>query len=103
MPLLVHYTLKSADDRDHQVAAMTALVEDLKSEGAAGTDGLHYSCYTTEDPVRFVGVLQFDSDVGKDAFLNSEAFATYKAKVGPTFANPPEAVPLSSIASTRGA
>ncbi len=102
MSLLVHYTLKSADDHAHQTAAMEALVAGLNSEGAAGTGGLQYSCFATDDPTRFVGVLEFDSDAGKEAFLNSAAFAAYREKVGPTFANPPQTTEISVIASTRG-
>ncbi len=102
MSLLVHYTLKSADDHAHQRQAMETLVANLKSEGVAGTDGLIYSCFTTPDPTRFVGIMEFESDIGKQAFLNSKAFAAYKAAVGPTFANPPEATEITGIASTFG-
>ena len=42
MSLLVHYTLKSAEHHDAQIAAMTALVGGLKSENIAG---LQYSCF----------------------------------------------------------
>ena len=102
MSLLVHYTLKSADDHAAQTAAMTALVDGLKAEGVAGTDGLHYACFATEDPLKFIGVLEFDSDTGKDAFLNSKAFAAYRETVGPTFANPPQTTAITPIAATRG-
>lgn len=102
MSLLVHYTLRSADDHANQTAAMAALVDGLKAEGVAGTDGLHYACFATDDPVKFVGVLEFDDETGKDAFLNSRAFATYRETVGPTFANPPETTLITPIASTRG-
>ncbi|MEL6207805.1 MAG: hypothetical protein AAFR47_21225 [Pseudomonadota bacterium] len=102
MSLLVHYTLTSADDHAHQIAAMEALVAGLTEEGITGADGLHYSCFATEDRTRFVGLLEFDNDAGKQAFLDSEAFAAYRAKVGPTFANPPDASTLTAIASTHG-
>ena len=68
MSLLVHYTLKSEDDHEAQSVAMIALVEGLNSEGI---DGLNYSCFSTEDPLRFVGVLEFDDDSTKHAFLDS--------------------------------
>ena len=102
MSLLVHYTLKSADDHDHQKDAMAALVAGLASEGAAGTDGMQYSCFATDDPTKFVGLFEFDSDAGKQAFLNSAAFATYRETVGPTFANPPQTTEITGFASTRG-
>ena len=98
MSLLVRYTLKSADDHAHQVAAMEALVADLRSEGVAG---VHYSCFTTGEPTVFSGLLEYDDEAGKQAFLASAAFATYREKVGPTFANPPETTEVEAIASTR--
>ncbi len=102
MSLLVHYTLKSADDHAHQETAMTALVADLAAEGATGTDGLQYSCFATDDPVKFIGVFEFDGDAGKQAFLDSAAFATYRAAIGPTLTGPPQTTDLRKIASTRG-
>lgn len=98
MSLLVHYTLKSKDDHKAQKNAMTALVEGLKSEGIPELD---YSCFATDDPLRFVGVLEFGDDVAKQAFLNSASFAAYREAVGPTFANPPQATEITAIASTR--
>lgn len=98
MSLLVHYTLKSADDHGAQIAAMNALVDGLK---AAGIDGLAYSCFSTDDPVCFVGVLEFPDNAVKQAFLESAAFATYKQTVGPLFANPPQTTSIEAIASTR--
>ena len=101
MSLLVQYTLTSADHYAHQQAAMTALVNDLKSENLPGTGGMHYSCFATDDPTRFIGLFEFDTDAGKQAFLQSAAFATYRETVGPTFANPPETTEITAIASTR--
>ncbi|MGI9356759.1 MAG: putative quinol monooxygenase [Rhizobiaceae bacterium] len=98
MSLLVHYTLKSEELNDVQHAAMTTLVAGLKSEGI---DGLHYSCFSTDDPLQFVGLLEFADDTAKQAFLNSASFAKYRETVGPTFANPPETTEISAIASTR--
>ncbi len=98
MSLLVHYTLKSADDHAHQTDAMTALVAGLKSEGIAG---LTYACFATDDPVKFIGVLEFPDDATKQAFLDSPAFAAYRGRVGPTFANPPKTTEITAIASTR--
>ena len=98
MSLLVQYTLKSADGHDAQVAAMKKLVADLVSEGVSGVD---YTCFSTSDATRFVGILEFHDDAGKQAFLDSAAFATYREMVGPTFANAPETTEVSPIASTR--
>ena len=98
MSLLVHYTLKSADDHSAQTDAMKTLVAGLKSEGIAG---LTYSCFATDEPTRFVGVLEFPDDATRQAFLASPAFATYRETVGPTFANPPQTTEITDIASTR--
>lgn len=98
MSLLVHYTLKSEDDKKAQSISMKALVNGLKSEAI---DGLHYSCFSTEDPSRFVGVLEFVDDAAKQAFLASASFAAYRETVGPTFANPPQTTEIEAIASTR--
>lgn len=98
MSLLVRYTLKSTDDHEAQQAAMSELVEGLRQEAI---EGLEYSCYATDDPLRFIGVLEFPDDATKQRFLDSTAFATYREKVGPTFANPPETTAISPIASTR--
>ncbi|MEM7462126.1 MAG: hypothetical protein AAF362_05545 [Pseudomonadota bacterium] len=98
MSLLVHYTLKSETDHKAQTAAMSVLVEGLKSEGIAG---LSYSCFSTDDPLRFVGVLEFPDDATKQGFLESPSFAKYREAVGPTFANPPQTTEITAIASTR--
>jgi hypothetical protein len=98
MSLLVRYTLASADSHANQTKAMEALVARLKSEGIAGLD---YSCFSTDEPTEFIGVLEFVDDAAKQGFLNSAAFADYKGKVGPTFANPPQTSDISAIASTR--
>ena len=97
MSLLVRYTLKDASDHDHQIAAMKALVSGLVAENV---EGVIYSCFTTQDPTKFIGVLEFEDDQGKQNFLNSGAFETYKATVSPTFANPPETEDIFGIAST---
>ncbi len=98
MSLLVRYTLKSADDHAAQIAAMEALVAGLRSEGVSGCD---YTCFSTPEDTEFVGLLEFPDDAGKQAFLSSTAFATYREAVGPTFANPPQTTEIIAIASTR--
>jgi len=98
MSLLVRYTLKSADDHNAQIEAMKTLVTGLNSEGISG---LNYSCFSTEDPTEFVGVLEFSDDAAKQAFLASASFASYRETVGPTFANPPQTTEITALASTR--
>ncbi|MCG6903599.1 MAG: hypothetical protein LJE68_13045 [Rhodobacter sp.] len=99
MSLLVRYTLKTADDHAAQTGAMQALVAGLNSENIAG---LNYSCFATDEPTQFIGILEFPDDGVKQAFLDSTAFAAYREIVGPTFANPPQTTPITAIASTRG-
>ena len=99
MSLLVRYTLASPNSHDHQTDAMEALVSGLKSESIAG---LNYSCFSTDNALEFIGILEFVDDTAKQGFLNSAAFAEYKGKVGPTFANPPQTSDITAIASTRG-
>jgi len=98
MSFLVSYTLKDASDYDHQVASMAALVAELR---AAGIAGLEYSCFSTDEKTEFIGVLEFADDNAKQGFLESAAFEDYKAKVGPTFANPPQTQNIYSISSTK--
>lgn len=98
MSLLVRYTLKDAADHQNQIKAMQGLVAGLKAEGIPG---LNYACFETDDPVQFVGVLEFPDEATFKAFQASGSFARYRDKVGPTFANPPQTSPLTAIASTR--
>ena len=98
MSLLVRDTLKSADDHAVQIAAMKALVAGLRSEGVSGSA---YSCFFPETAAEFVGILEFADDAGRQAFLTSAAFATYRETVGPIFANPPQRPAITAIASTR--
>jgi hypothetical protein len=98
MSLLVRYTLTDAASHDGQISAMEAFVADLNT---AAIPGLNYSCFATDSPVEFVGVLEFADDAAKEAFMGSAAFATYKERVGPSFANPPQTTDITAIASTR--
>ncbi len=99
MSLLVRYSLNDAAHHDAQIGAMKALVADLKSEGIPG---LSYTCFETDQPTEFVGVLQFPDDATFKVFQTSRAFAAYRERVGPTFANPPQTTPITAIASTLG-
>ena len=97
MSLLVRYTLKDAADHDKQIAAMEALVSALESSGISGLD---YTCFATDQPTEFVGVLEFPDEATFKAFQASDAFAAYRQRVGTTFANPPHTTPITKIAST---
>lgn len=98
MSFLVRYTLKSAGDHGKQVQAMETLVAGLKSEDLSG---LHYSCFSTDEPASFIGLLEFEDEAAKQAFLGSASFASYRETVGPLFANPPQTSDVFGIATTR--
>lgn len=98
MSLLVHYTLKSADDHGALASAMEVLVADLKVEAIPG---LAYQCFATDEATKFLGVLQFDDDAGFKTFQSSAAFATYRETVKPILAGPPSTEKLAQIADTR--
>lgn len=98
MSLLVNYTLKSAEDHAHLAEAMSNMVEGLK---AAGAQGFSYSSFETPDPLHFVGLLEFDDDAGKAAFVGSDAFASYQKAVVPWLTAPPTTTELTAVASTR--
>ena len=98
MSLLVYYTLRDAADHQSQANAMSALVQGLKSENI---EGLNYSCFATSEPTKFIGLLEFPDEKTKEGFLSSASFATYREVVGPTFANPPQTIDITAIATTR--
>ena len=98
MSFLVRYTLKTAEDHAKQTQAMETLVAGLKSENLPG---LHYSCFSTDEPTEFIGLLEFEDEAAKQGFLGSASFASYRETVGPLFANPPQTSDIFGIASTR--
>ena len=98
MSLLVRYTLKSAADHDAQADAMKTLIAELKTECAGAVT---YSAFATSDAAAFVGILEFDDETGKHAFLESKAFEGYRARVTPILTGPPETTDISAIATTR--
>lgn len=77
---------------------MQGLVSDLR---AAGIGGLNYSCFTTDDPTAFVGVLEYADETARQGFLKSDAFATYRERVKPILAHSPETTDIGGVASTR--
>lgn len=98
MSLLVNYTLKSANDHARVVDAMSELVKGLKAEGA---EAFVYSSFETDQPEKLVGLLEFQTDEGKAAFVGSKAFAAYRETVTPWLTEAPSTTELSAVASTR--
>lgn len=97
MSLLVEYSLKPGM-AEAQEEALRKLVHDLKAEGVTGC---HYAGFATADDTRFLGLLEFDDEKGRQAFLTSHAFAEYRDAAGPRFTSPPQTTDVRGIASTR--
>lgn len=98
MSLLVEYTLKDGK-ADEQRDALRSFVSGLK---ALGDDGFHYSAFETDDPTRFIGLLEFDDDEAKQRFLASAPFSDYRDNAKDRFEAPPNPTVIRLVASTRG-
>ena len=97
MSLLVEYSLKQGQT-DAQTEALIAFVEGLKAE----SDGsYHYTSFATEDPNRFIGLLEFDDEGGRQRFLETAAFKAFRDGAGARFTAPPKATKVTLVASTR--
>ncbi|MEM7438017.1 MAG: antibiotic biosynthesis monooxygenase [Pseudomonadota bacterium] len=97
MSLLVEYSLKPGM-KSAQEEALRDLVQGLQSEGVSGC---HYSGFSTDDETKFLGLLEFDDDAGKQAFLGSAAFAAYREGAADRFTAPPKTRDVFGVASTR--
>lgn len=98
MGLLVEYSLNDGMAKA-QIDALEALISGLKdlSDG-----GYHYTAYETDDPKRFIAVLEFDDDAAKQRFLDSAPFNTYRDGAKGRFTGPPQTTQIKLVASTRG-
>ena len=74
MGLLVEYTVNEGMAGD-QVAALRDFTDALRAEGC---EGFSYTAYETDDPAKFIAVLDFDDDDAKARFLATAAFAAYR-------------------------
>ncbi len=97
MSLLVEYSIIEGKAAE-QTEALKSLITDLRE---LGDQGFHYTAFETDDPTRFIAVLEFDDDAAKQRFLSSEAFATYRDGTKGRFTGPPSTTPLQFVASTR--
>ena len=97
MSLLVEYSINEgmADD---QVDALQQLVDGLK---AIADDGYNYTAFATDDPTRFVALLEFNDEAGKKRFLDSAPFNDYRDGSKGRFQKPPNASPIRLVATTR--
>ncbi len=98
MSLLVEYSLKDGK-ADEQAEALRTFVDGLK---AMQDDGFHYSAFETDDPTRFIGLLEFDDEEAKQRFVASAPFAEYRDNASERFSASPNATQIRLVASTRG-
>ena len=97
MSLLVEYSLMEGKS-GAQIKALKTLISGLKSMGDAGFD---YTAFETDDPTKFIALLEFDSDEAKQRFLNSAAFAEYRDGAKERFTGPPSTTSLKLVDTTR--
>ena len=95
--LLVEYTLMEGM-ADAQVEALQSFVAGLKD---IGDEGYSYTAFETNDPTKFIGLLEFDDDAAKQRFIESAPFAAYRDGAKDRFAAPPNATPIRRVATTR--
>ncbi len=97
MSLLVEYSIVEGKAPE-QANALRSLIASL---GKLGDPGFDYTAFETDDPTRFIAVLEFEDDAAKQRFLDSEAFAIYREGTKGRFTGPPATTPLKLVASTR--
>ena len=97
MSLLVEYTVKEGK-ASAQIDALRTFVADLRD---IGDEGYNYTAFETDDPTKFIAVLEFDNDAGKQRFLESEPFTQYREGSQDRFPNPPSTTTIRLVASTR--
>ena len=97
MGLLVEYSIQDGK-ADAQTAALLEFVEGLKK---IADGGYHYTCFETDDPQRFIGLLEFDDDEAKQRFLASAPFAAYRESAPERFSAPPQATVIRLVGSTK--
>ena len=98
MSLLVEYSIEEGM-ANAQAAALKQLVSGL---AAIADDGYNYTAFETDDPTRFVALLEFNDEAGKKRFLDSAPFNDYRDGSKGRFTKPPQATPIKLVATTRG-
>ncbi len=93
MGLLVEYSIQEGK-KDMQTDALNTFIAGLKE---IGDNGYSYTAFETDDPTRFVAVLEFDDEDAKQRFLQSSPFQHYKDTAPERFSNPPVATPIRLI------
>ena len=98
MSLLVEYSVVEGK-ADEQIDALKKFIEGLR---AIGDEGYSYTAYETDDPTRFIAVLEFADEGGKQRFLDSGPFNDYRDGASGRFQKPPSTTNIKLVASTRG-
>lgn len=97
MSLLVEYSVKEGM-ANAQIDALKQFVDGLK---AIADDGYNYTAFETDDPTRFIALLEFNDEAGKKRFLDSAPFNDYREGSKDRFPNPPGTTTIHLVASTR--
>lgn len=97
MSLLVEYTVNEGK-AEAQVDALKSFVAGLK---AIGDEGYDYTAFETDDPAKFIAVLEFTDDSAKQRFLDSAPFHDYREGSKDRFPGPPSTTTIRLVASTR--
>lgn len=97
MSLLVEYTVNDGKAAA-QIEALKTFVDGLK---AIGDEGYDYTAYETDDPTKFIAVLEFDDESAKQRFLDSAPFVEYRDGAKERFPGPPSTTAISLVASTK--
>lgn len=98
MSLLVEYTVHEGKAKS-QIEALRTFVDGLKALQDSGFD---YTAFETDDPTKFIAVLEFDDDAAKQRFLDSAPFNAYRDGSKDRFPGPPSTTEIRLVASTRG-
>ena len=98
MSLLVEYSVNEGM-AEAQKDALKDFVAGLKE---IADEGYSYTAFETDDPTRFIAVLEFNDEAGKKRFLDSVPFNDYRDGSAGRFQKPPSTTAIRLVASTRG-
>ena len=98
MSLLVEYSIVEGM-ADAQKEALEKFVAGLM---AIADEGYSYTAFETDDPTRFIAVLEFKDEAAKQRFLDSGPFNDYRDGSKGRFQKPPATTSIRLVATTRG-
>lgn len=97
MSLLVEYSVAEGK-AEEQIDALKEFISGLRD---IGDEGYSYTAFETDDPTKFIAVLEFQDEGGKQRFLDSVTFANYREGAVDRFQKPPSTTSIRLIASTK--